>query len=437
MSEKSMGSQKKKAVNNQRPAHGAKRRALFDKTLVLMLLIMVTGYFFIHDLYGGTLLEHNAWDSYTLQAYGWQSGRLSVDAQHANYLELAVYNGEYFVSFPPFPSVVMFPLTLIFGMDTPNNLVVMVYALIIAAAAYKIFRLCKMKDTHAALLALGFIWGSSTFWMSTIGGVWFQAQLLALALGLLTVYCALTNRRVLAYLFTAFAVGCRPFYILLFPIIFVFFYMNDREDGEGGFFKTALKQWKCLIAPVLIGCAYLWYNYIRFDNPLEFGHNYLPEFTESEKGQFSLSYIWPNLLQQFDPVELKFADGKLRMEYSIFNGFMFFVANPLFILLFVSAAKNIIKRRTNAVSATLMAGMLLELLLLCMHKTMGGWQFGARYICDLLPMLAMYLACSRLKEEALQPSGTPQTLKHYEIYIIVFGILLNAYGCMAMNFYHG
>ena len=32
------------------------------------------------------------------------------------------------------------------------------------------------------------------------------------------------------------------------------------------------------------------YNLARFGNPLEFGHNYLPEFTRAADGQFSFAY---------------------------------------------------------------------------------------------------------------------------------------------------
>jgi len=32
------------------------------------------------------------------------------------------------------------------------------------------------------------------------------------------------------------------------------------------------------------------------------------------------------------------------------------------------------------------------LFLLLLHRTFGGYQFGARYTCDLLPYAALYLA---------------------------------------------
>ena len=40
------------------------------------------------------------------------------------YLELAVYGGDYYVSFPPVPSLLLLPLTFFFGMDTPDSLLI-------------------------------------------------------------------------------------------------------------------------------------------------------------------------------------------------------------------------------------------------------------------------------------------------------------------------
>ena len=97
-----------------------------DWLLIGTLCVLIMGYVMLHDLCGGTLFRHNDWDSYTLQALAWREGRTAL-SQNYSWLELAVYNGQYYVSFPPLPSVVMLPLTYIWGADTPNNVVVMVW----------------------------------------------------------------------------------------------------------------------------------------------------------------------------------------------------------------------------------------------------------------------------------------------------------------------
>lgn len=71
--------------------------------LRIMLLAMI-GYLLLHDLAGGTLFIHEPLDSYTLQALAWRKGEIYLtNGQDYPWLELAIYNGKYFVSFPPIP----------------------------------------------------------------------------------------------------------------------------------------------------------------------------------------------------------------------------------------------------------------------------------------------------------------------------------------------
>ena len=69
------------------------------------------------------------YNSYSLQADAWLKGRLDL-GQDYEWLELAIRDGKYYVSFPPFPSLVMLPLVLIFGTNTPDTCVALLFALL-------------------------------------------------------------------------------------------------------------------------------------------------------------------------------------------------------------------------------------------------------------------------------------------------------------------
>ncbi len=396
------------------------------RTLALLMFIMALGYVLIHDLLGGTLFAHSSWDSYTLQSLAWMRGELSLGRNY-DYLELAVYNGQYFVSFPPFPSAVMLPFAALFGERTPNNLIVALVAMASCAAVYRLALRARFSAANSALLALFFVWGSNLMWMSTNGGVWFMAQSLNALLLLLAAEAALRNRRSLSYLLIAFAVGCRPFSAFAFLPLLVFYYEQDKLKDRGPV-RTLFMQWKAWLPVAAVAAAYMWYNWARFDNPLEFGHNYLPEFTEAENGQFNLVYLAENLKNiWFLPVKFK---ADLGLAYPVFNGFMFYIANPFFLLMFAAIARDARKKRFGALRASLLAAQLLIMLALCAHKTFGGWQFGARYTVDMLPLaLAYYLFSPRGGE------GEP-SLRIWEKGAAYFGILLNVYGALAMNFLH-
>ena len=67
--------------------------------------------------------------------------------------------------------------------------------------------------------------------------------------------------------------------------------------------------------------------------------------------------------------------------------------------------------------------MLLELLLTCMHRTLGGWQFGARYTCDMIPFVYMYLA----------HKGPRRSPASWELALGGLAVVFNAYGVVYMQ----
>ena len=70
---------------------------------------------------GMDLEKHSFYDSYTLQTMAWRNGETFLaDGERYSWLELAIYQGKYYVSFPPFPSVALLPLTWIYGAETPT-----------------------------------------------------------------------------------------------------------------------------------------------------------------------------------------------------------------------------------------------------------------------------------------------------------------------------
>lgn len=389
-----------------------------DKTLIALMITLFIGYVLIHDILGGTLFSYCDWDSYSLQALAWRKGQLCLDENYS-WLELAAYNGNYYVSFPPVPSLVMFPLTFLFD-EVPSNFVIACYAMASVAIAYKIFDDCGFRRVDCAVWSVVTVMGSNMMWMSTIGGVWFLAQGLNMVLCLAAVRCILKNKRYLTFIFLALAVGCRPFSALYFIVALIIFIKEDMETMR--FRKASLSQLKYLAAPAVIALAYMAYNYVRFDNPLEFGHNYLPEFIEAKDGQFSIHYLGTNLYNLFlRPVT--FEDG--RLSFPQYDGFLFYIANPIFIIWFMNICKDIRKRQLTFEKISIIALIFVNIILLCMHKTLGGWQFGARYTVDMIPFVILYFML-----------GQKRRFSAIEYAIGAFAVLFNVYGMMAMHLFY-
>ncbi|MBD5558881.1 MAG: hypothetical protein HDQ87_00760 [Clostridia bacterium] len=402
-----------------------RRKKGFDWTLLGTLLLLFFGYLLLFDLTsaagGSAIFGPNIYDSYSLQARSWLEGHATISPQYT-WLELAVYEGQLYVSFPPFPSVVMLPLAALLGEHVPGNLVLIAACLTAVACAYECFRHEGAKDTWAAFWAVFYVMGSNMLSMSVFGGVWFIAQGFNLALTTGAVWAMLCRRPALSLALVGFAVGCRPFSICLLAGLWIFFVWNIwHRDKPGGRLWRAVR---ILIIPALTGACYMAYNQARFGDPFEFGHNYLPEFAQAELGQFDPAYIGENAWNIWMRPIYFGSDGSL--VFPEFDGFMFFVANPLFLVFLAYLIRDIVRRRFRRRQALIVICFAANMLLLLSHKTFGGWQFGARYTVDLLPYALLYL----LADGVMRP-------KRAVLFAGAGAVMLNAYGALALYYLMG
>ncbi len=382
--------------------------------LPLTLLLVVIMFLLIHDLLGGTLLSSSPYNSYTRQALAWREGRFYLDQDYP-WLELAIYGGRYYVSFPPVPSLVMLPLTFLFGVSTPDNVVALVFCLLMITAFYFVCRNAGASERASVFFSVFIVLGSNLFWMCSDGSVWFLAQSLNMVFCSFAILFAFKNKRTAAFLMTAFAVGCRPFSVLMFLPLLVLFVCRDVQEKKMSLFKAVLSQWKYLIAAAAVGAAYMVFNYLRFHDPLEFGHTFLPEFNRGEP-QFSVTFILRNLAKIFRPVTLS---DTLSLEYPVHDGFLFFLANPFFVYAFSNLR---FARKWTVWQWCSLGCLLMNLLLLLMHRTFGGWQFGARYTVDLIPYAVLFSV-----------PYLSRPVRNWHLLLGAFAILFNLYGTLVMH----
>jgi hypothetical protein len=233
------------------------------------------------------------------------------------------------------------------------------------------------------------------------GGVWNMAQTMAFTLGMAAFYFCDSEKgwqRALGLFFIAAAVGCRPFYALYVPFLMAHSYIKEKEGVKatlpGADARNTLTHRQALaryiprlIAPALLAIAYGVYNTIRFDNPFEFGHNYLPEFLREPGGQFSFIYFGKNLHNILRMPHWE--NGLLRFPFS--DGFAFWLCNPLFVLFAVYIVLTIVRKKFVWTDALLLAGIAANFFVLLLHKSFGAVQFGTRYLCDLLPAVFFFI----------------------------------------------
>ena len=326
--------------------------------------------------------------SYLLQAKAWLRGEFALDRNY-EYLELAVYNGRYYVSFPPVPTIPMLLWTLIWDSHVPGGLFQKIYAAIACLAVLS--ALLKRKDVRPAecvAWAVFICFSSALLPISLVGAVWYEAQILAFLFSVSAIAAIYQNHPTPACLLYALSVGCRPFSVCLGPVLLAMYLRQNRA--------LAVRE-KCVrLAPGLIvglgvATCYAIYNYARFGDIFEFGHNYLPEFLRAENGQLSLRYIASNWRALFFGSPFTIHGGQVILSEF---GFSMFLSCPIFICNLVWLIGDIRKRRLTPLKLTILAMGTLNVFLLLMHRTLGAYQFGLRYALELVPLSFAYLLAS-------------------------------------------
>jgi len=191
--------------------------------------------------------------------------------------------------------------------------------------------------------------------------------------------------------------------------------------NQSGVRHSWKRQIANLLPAALIVASYMVLNYLRFGNPLEFGHTYLPEFQLAENGQFSLAYAWEHLQQL---VRLPKYQGRGQpLAFDPYDCMAFYLITPMLVtFLCVYFYALIRRRRGNAfwlIGLPLMVGA--HLMIIVCHKTLGGFQFGNRYLLDMLPWV--YVAILALKPQ----SGRTSILN---VPLMVMGFCINLLGAV-------
>ena len=373
-------------------------------------------------------LGYNPYHSYSLQAQAWLDGRLDL-GQNYPWLEIAMYQGKYYISFPPFPSFVMLPFVAVFGVGTPDRLISLGIGVVAAVYAFKLAYLYLKDEKKAFFMSLFLCISGNYLMIATASGVWFIAQSMGFALTLMAVYYGSTDRAghsFAALLALCCAMGCRPFQAVYIPLVIYLIYRKLAKGESLGWVPLIRQLMVYAIPAIVLGCVYMLLNILRFGNPLEFGHTYLPEFLDAEKGQFSLAYVSQNLGSL---LRLPWFSEEDALTFPRFNGMNIFMVFPILVSYAVywigdwfdlGGAEIGSDNSRGILYFGLPVLLLLHIFMLCMHRTMGGFHYGHRYIADAMP--CVFLGLLLLVRDRGRHGGFI-----WNVPAAVFGLALNVY----------
>jgi len=330
---------------------------------------------------------------------------------------------RHYVSFPPFPALVMLPLFLVWGYNVNDVLFTILNAALNALLLFTLFeylrtqRLSDRSWRENLFLALFFSFGTVNFFSAIRGEVWFTALIMGITLNTAYILFSIEARHpFLAGLMLGLGMATRtpiafaaPFFVL------ELFREGDRMRWPG--WRRVIKDGLAFAAPVLvIGVALMAYNYARFENPFEFGHRYLANGTRPsirEHGLFSFWFLKNNLAAAITNPPV--IDGFPPFIHITRHGLSLFFCTPA--LLYVLWPK-----RWSALARNVALAAFFVAIPNLFYQNTGWAQFGYRFALDFMPYLFVLLAVS----------GVSFASRTFKI-LVVISLLMNALGAVTFD----
>jgi hypothetical protein len=227
--------------------------------------------------------------------------------------DISFYNGKFYLYFGVTPALVLYwPVAVLTGDYLDDTQAVFIFstvgfvacALILLGIRRRYFPGLGMASEVGAILAAGMITMVPVMLRRTqVYEVAVSSAFAFFAIYLLASYKSLHSGRRLFWLALAglsygLAIGSRPTYVfgavsILFPVLLGVRSVSDKSAGSCP--GLAARAAAALIPLVLVVSGLLAYNYLRFNNPLEFGQKLaLSGSDETLVTHFSLTYVWFN-----------------------------------------------------------------------------------------------------------------------------------------------
>lgn len=268
----------------------------FKKFLVLL------GFLFLLGTFLPKIVSDNGEKNlYVHQASAFIHGHLNIDQ---NLQDVAVYNGQYYVPFPPFPALLLLPVVAVFGVSSTKVMVIgLILSVVNIFLLLKILKRLEIDGKYIYWIVAAFFLGTA-YWSSLLrsSSVWFFAHIVAVTCMFLALNEVLwKGRGLLAGLFLGMAFLSRQ--MSIYAIFFLFIVLIDRNSLKPLKWKTS-NILAFFFSLGLCISLYLLFNWIRFYNIFDTGYSYisLPDFLNervAKYGLFSPVYIPFNFLYMF------------------------------------------------------------------------------------------------------------------------------------------
>jgi hypothetical protein len=329
---------------------------------------------------------------------------------------------KYYVSFPPFPSLIFLPFVAIWGVAVNDVLLTVILAALAPLLLFRVLRrLAARGDSTRSTsddlwLTAMFGFGTVYLYTSVIGQVWYTAHVVAMVLTGIFVLASLDAR------YPILAGACLGAILLTRPHVAawgLFFVYEAWRASDGNRDWRARIPWgkltRAAIPVLILGGAGFAFNWARFHQLGEFGHFYLNvRWTDriQRYGLTNFAFLARNLTCAFT-LTPKLLAGPPWVQMS-WHGMSMLITTPALIY--------VLWPRVKTPLHTILWALVAPIALLGFLYQNDGWvQFGYRFSNDFLFALMLLLAIG----------GRPLTRTWKAL--IIAGIIVNLFGAITFQ----
>ncbi len=391
------------------------RRRRLSIALAIYFIVVAT-YFAV--IPRNRILEHTPFNHFSLLAESWLKGRLDLGHPPPGYAQnndFAAYRSKWYVTFPPFPAVLLIPFVML-GKTAENVRDAQVFLWFSGVGPAVLFlALEKLRRMGASdrttreniVLALLLAFGTVYFFTAVQGTVWFAAHVVAVALGALYLLFSLdAERPILAGLVIGLGFLTRAPLLFAFPLFFceaarVALSPAAAVEVVPAGLRALLRAWvarldlrrflrSCVLfaMPVAacVGTACV-LNRVRFGKVSDFGYEYLTVAWQARMrhwGLFDYHFLARNLGVVLTSLPWHTPGSSTPFQVNE-HGLALWVTTPLYLWL-------IWPKKTGPIVIALYATAAAVAIPGLFYQNTGWMQFGFRFSNDYAVFLVALLA---------------------------------------------
>lgn len=332
------------------------------------------------------------------------------------------YDGKYYSYYGIAPVILLFlPYHMITDSFFPTDIAVLIFSaigLIFLAMTYNaiIKRWFRRIPSGCYIAGLIIVMTVCGIWFSVGRPLFYEISISSgFAFVALGAYFLITSnvisdgktslpKVVFASLFLAIAVLCRPTLAVYSICACVYYAIGFRKSAEitdsEGVIQTIRKRriiyLVCALMPfVILGSVQMWYNYVRFDSPLDFGIKYsltINDFVDAEYhtlfvliGLFAYLFQFPTIKADYPYVETWFtyfkANGYYFKDAGQTSGIVW-LALPVFGYILSGKALKRLPDRKSRLKATAIVGFPCVIMPLLIIFSIWESGYAVRYVAD-------------------------------------------------------